>query len=671
MTTFREVAQQIRDRADIVEVIRGYMELRRAGTQWKGLCPFHKEKTPSFHVHPARQGWHCFGCGKGGSVIDFVMGVEKLEFVEAAELLARRLGIEMPQRYARDPEKAKEGEKKRDLLLTLNSWALQWFRSNLKSDPHGAAAAYVRKRKIRPDLIDAFQLGFSPDAWQGLLDAAAAKGFAEDLLVEAGLVVRNAESGRVYDRFRGRLMFPILDHLSRCIGFGGRIIVPDPEKKQPKYINSSETPLYQKGKSLYGLYQAQSAIEKKGRAILVEGYLDCMMCHQGGFTEAVASLGTALTPDQARLLRRFCRQIVFVYDGDEAGQNAMKRGAEVLVRAGLQARVAVLPPEDDPDSLILREGSEGFERFVDGAVDIYEYFLQLAFPKDGATEIIHRIAAVDSIAPLLMALEDPVERSLRIQAVAKVVGVETPAIEAYLARRERRAGGGGAARGGVGPVGPVGPVRPVRPVRPGGPGDGLAGPDGSFAAEEYGGAGPVPEYYDPDGAYGEGAEVVQRTPAIPLMELGLLRGVVEDDLLLPWIQANIDPVWLDPSVSDLVGSVMELKQRQEFDPIEFYAAIGDDRLRNVYASALFKDDLTPPRGDKEWQEIRLRLEVRYKKLITAELLASLQSLQSQDPHHPLPAETLARFEALTREAHDAVRLLERKGLLVRTAIRFM
>ena len=385
MATFREAAQQIRDRADVVEIIQTYVPLRRAGAQWKGLCPFHPEKTPSFNVNPSRQGWYCFGCHKGGSIIDFIMGVEKLEYREAVELLARRLNIELPSRdFGRDENAsraAKESERRREDLLNLNRWALEWFQKNLYEFPNSPVGAYLARRQVAPEMAAAFFLGASPDGWQALLDAARAKGFSDELLIEAGLIIHSESANRLYDRFRGRLMFPILDHRGRCLGFGGRIVVEDPEKKLPKYINSNETPVYQKGKNLYGIYQAQKAIELRGRAILVEGNLDCIMAHQGGFTEAVATLGTALTDDQARMLRRYCREVIFVYDGDEAGQKAMRRGGEILVKAGLSVKAAILPPEHDPDSLIRAEGPAGFARFVDSASDIYDYLLSLALAR--------------------------------------------------------------------------------------------------------------------------------------------------------------------------------------------------------------------------------------------------------------------------------------------------
>ncbi len=624
MTTLREVAQQIREHADIVETIGGYVELRRAGSQWKGLCPFHREKTPSFHVHPGRQGWHCFGCGKGGSVIDFIMGIEKLEFPEAVELLARRLGIEMPSRAERrDPAVAKESERKRDALLRLNHWALRWFQTNLKAEPHGPAAAYLARRRVQPRLAEIFQIGYSPDVWHGLLEAAKAQGFSEDLLIEAGLVVRNPESGTVYDRFRGRLIFPILDHLGRCIGFGGRLIAEDPEKQVAKYINSSETPLYQKGRSLYGLFQAEKTIEKKGRALVVEGYLDCIMAHQGGFSETVATLGTALTPDQARILRRFCREVVFVYDGDEAGQQAMCRGAEILVRAKLHPRVAVLPPKDDPDSLILREGPEGFAQFIDQAADIYDYLLDLALPKGESSEILQRITAVDSVGPLLAAIEDPVERSLRVQAVAKRVGVETAAIESYLARRTRKA------------------VRRRAPAAA----DGMAS-----------GGGPT-SVSSPDGL------------PVPRVELGVLRGVLENERFTEWVRTCLDPHWMDPAMAEVIGRILELKQRGEFDSLEFYGAL-EGHPRTLYALALFNDELQPPCSDRECDEVRTRLEVRYLKKCAGDWLDSMTAILRENPDNPPSQEAWQEFHRLHREAQECVRRLARNSFIVPTAIRF-
>jgi DNA primase len=624
MTTLKTVAQQVRDRADIVEIIGGYVELRRVGTQYKGLCPFHREKTPSFHVHPGRQGWHCFGCGKGGSIIDFIMGIEKLDFVPALDFLARRLGIDMPRRDAQAEAAGREHERRREDLLTLNQWALGWFCANLQRDPGGAVAAYIARRAITPEIAEAFQLGSSPDAWQALLDAGRAKGFSPELMLEAGLIIQN-ESGRLYDRFRGRLIFPILDHLGRCLGFGGRIVVEDPEKKLPKYINSNETPVYQKGRNLYGLFQAQEAIARRGRVLLVEGNIDCIMSHQGGFPETVASLGTALTEDQARLLRRYCRDVIFVYDGDEAGQKAMRRGGEILVKAGLNVRTAVLPPRHDPDSLLREEGAEGFTRLLDRASDIFEYLLDVSLPGDRPPEILHRVTAMDAVAPLLDVVQNLVEKQLRMETIGRRLGVDRTVIEEYLARRVKR------------------PATSQPPPEP---------PPGEY-----------PE--DPEASPAETSS--SSTDGIPKMDLGILRAIHEKREIRSWILERVELHWLHPLVASVIQHLIPVWETEGCDLSACESALDDSGQRRVLAQALFDDELLF--NEKSLEEIRVRLHVRHLKQCGAAWLESAVAGGTLGGIEELSHEYIREFEEFNRRAMESVRALSRKSLIVPTAIR--
>lgn len=628
MTTLKTVAQQVRDRADIVEIIGGYVELRRVGTQYKGLCPFHREKTPSFHVHPGRQGWHCFGCGKGGSVIDFVMGIEKLDFVPALELLGRRLGIEMPHRDPRAEAAGREQERKREDLLTLTHWALGWFRANLRSDSCGVVAAYIARRGITPEMAEAFQLGASPDAWQSLLEAGQARGFSPELMLEAGLIIQS-EGGRLYDRFRGRLIFPILDHLGRCLGFGGRIVVDDPEKKLPKYINSNETPVYQKGRNLYGLYQAQEAITRRNRVLLVEGNIDCIMAHQGGFPETVASLGTALTEEQARLLRRYCRDVIFVYDGDEAGQKAMRRGGEILVKAGLNVRAAVLPSRHDPDSLLREEGADGFARLLEGAGDIFDYLMDISLPRDRPPEILHRVTAMDAVAPLLEVIPNPVEKQLRMETIGQRLGVERVVIEDYLARRVKR---------------PLPPAASVE-FAPGAHPEQAEGADGG----EPGTTSPSP------------------TDVIPKMDLGVLRVIYEKREIRRWILERIEPGWFHPLVAAVIHRLLPVWDAEEYDLSACEAALADPAERRVLAQALFDDELLF--NEKSLEEVRVRMQVRHLKQCGAAWLESAAAGGAPGGIEELSREYILEFEEFNRRALESVRALSRKSLIVPTAVR--
>ena len=373
--SIKDIARQVKDQADIVAIVGRHVPLKKAGTSYRACCPFHKEKTPSFHVVPAKGIFHCFGCGAGGSAIDFVMRTERMEFMEALRLLAGELGIEIPAPGGPQDEEARDAaEKHRRSLQSAMEFALDWFRGNLTSRRNAVAADYLEQRGIAPEIAEAFQLGAALDGWAHLADAARAKGFSEELLTEADLCIRHEQRGTVYDRFRHRLIFPIFDHRGRPIAFGGRQLADDPTSG--KYINSAETSLYKKGRTLYALNVAQKAISDSGHAILTEGYMDTVMAHQFGFPQAVASLGTALTPEQARLLKRYANRVYFLYDGDAAGQKAMLRAGESLLGAGFDARVIILPAEDDPDTFLRREGPEALRGKFENAREYFDFALE-------------------------------------------------------------------------------------------------------------------------------------------------------------------------------------------------------------------------------------------------------------------------------------------------------
>ncbi len=600
MTTLRDVAREVRDRADLAEVIGGYIQLRRAGPRYSALCPFHPDKkTPSFSVDPARGTWHCFGCHRRGTVIDFVMEIEKLDFREALELLARRYGVELPKRLSWDPEQARRGDEKRDALLRVHQWALEWFRENLTRYGAGGAggapagigaiAAYMRRREITPETQKAFFLGAAPAEWDALTRAAARQGFGEDLLVEAGLAAPRQSGGGVYDRFRGRLIFPILDPVGRCVAFGGRIVEEDPEGKTAKYINSPETPLYQKRRLLYGLYQAQQAIGQKKRALLVEGYMDCVMAWQWGFQETVASLGTALTEDQARLLRRYCRDVIFVYDGDAAGIKAMREGGEALVRAGLQTRVAVLPPEDDPDSLLRREGAEGFSRFLDSARDLFDFLIECELPAGGeAPDIRHRVAAMEAVAPLLIALENQVELDLRLKQAAQRLGVESSVARDYLRRRAASVGPGGKVGGGgkFGPGRAAPGARAAPALLPGAAEPPVAGLDVGAQSRDEGLAAPAPHR----------------------MELAVLKAALGGEEALEWIRASMEASWFSAPVRQLIQQVFEAAAAgEEWFPEEWRAGMEEGEEKRLLGMALYDEGVEVPVTAAPRVEVVLRL----------------------------------------------------------------
>jgi DNA primase len=360
------VLAELRSAADIVAVINDHTTLKKAGRSWKGLCPFHNERTPSFTVDRDKGLYHCFGCGAGGDVIRFVREIDRLDFPEAVEALAGRFGVVIPRRERRGPR-----EDRRDRILEAVAAAHRFYAERL-ARPGSAAAKYLEERGVPPELWKKLGLGHAPDAWDSLRQALGGA-YPEDLLVEAGLLQPRAEGKGAYDRFRDRLLFVIKDDRGRPVGFGGRTLSPQGE---PKYLNSPESPVFSKKRILYGLFEARETIRRKDRVVLVEGYFDHLALVRAGVAETVASMGTALTPEQAEKLRRLCPHAVVCYDGDSAGKNATRGALQLLLAQGFQARVARLPEGEDPDDVLGREGPESLAARIDEAPDYLSWLLE-------------------------------------------------------------------------------------------------------------------------------------------------------------------------------------------------------------------------------------------------------------------------------------------------------
>jgi DNA primase len=351
--------EEVKTTVDIVDVVSDYVRLKRAGANFKGLCPFHDEKTPSFNVNPVIGIYKCFGCGEGGDAISFVEKVEGLGFVEAVRLLAERAGIELPEEGEADPA-ADENE---SLLHALRFAARFYFHELTQSEAgREIGLAYFRDRGFSAETIKKFGLGYAPDAWDSLLTAAGEQQVRPEILEKAGLVLPRKQGGGYYDRFRGRVLFPIVSHVGKVLGFGGRILGQDSE--QPKYINSPETPVYHKGRVLYGLHQAKQSIRSEEEVVLVEGYTDVISLHQAGVANVVAASGTALTADQVKLLGRYAKRIVLLFDADSAGAAAALRSIDVILQQGLAVYVISLPEKADPDSFVRQFGGEAFRNYA-------------------------------------------------------------------------------------------------------------------------------------------------------------------------------------------------------------------------------------------------------------------------------------------------------------------
>jgi DNA primase len=428
------VIQQVLDAVDIVDLVGEYLSLKKAGGHYKGLCPFHQEKTPSFTVNPAMQIYKCFGCGKGGNAVGFVMEAEGLGFPEAVRLLARRCGVAVPESRGEDAETRTVDE----VLLQINRAALEHFRAHLRSALAAGEplAGYLADRGLDRAQLERFQLGWAPDQWQLFHDLGRRLGFSEDMLISSGLVLRAEKGGRVYDRYRGRLIFPIRNVSGAVIGFGGRLIAGG--EGQPKYINSPETRLYHKGRTLYGLYEAKNEIRRRRMVLLVEGYMDLIALHQAGFGHAVASLGTALTPEQALVLKRFAERVVFLYDGDGAGQAAMSRGAASLLEAGLDLRVGRLPEGEDPDDFIRSHGAPAMEALLEGAEDYFHYRTREYRRREEQATPAEFRDFVQGLAAAAARVEEPIGRHQLFQRIARSTGLPEAEIQRLAEEDQRR-----------------------------------------------------------------------------------------------------------------------------------------------------------------------------------------------------------------------------------------
>jgi DNA primase len=364
----------LRLQANIVQVVQDYVPLRRVGTKFRGLCPFHAEKTPSFHVDPERGFFHCFGCHAGGDVIKFLEMHEKLEFPEAVRLLAQKFGLPLPEEVEEGPDEARRDSHLRERLLKAHEAAAAYFREQLESAAGARARQQLQARGLERPTIERLGLGYAPATRDGLASRLLQQGLARDVLLQSGLVVQR-EGGETVDRFRNRLMVPICRDTGSIIAFGGRAMDGD---QVPKYLNSPETPIYSKGRTLYGLNLAKAAIRTLGYAVIVEGYFDFAQVFQAEAAPAVASCGTALTPEQARLLRRFTAKVVISFDPDQAGQGAAARSCELLVSEGFEVNVAVMDEGEDPDTLIRRKGPERYRETLRRSQPYLEYLLDQA-----------------------------------------------------------------------------------------------------------------------------------------------------------------------------------------------------------------------------------------------------------------------------------------------------
>lgn len=415
-----ETLQTIRDRTDLVDLVGRHVALRKAGRSHKGLCPFHHEKTPSFTVNPERGIYHCFGCGASGNAFEFLMKLEGLTFPEAARTLAAGCGVEIPESGPGDGGLVER-------VLAANAAAQAIYRRALASDAGRAARDYLARRGLRAEDAERFGIGYAPAGWEELSGELRRAGIPAEVAERAGLV-RERASGGHYDLLRDRLTFPIQDARGRVVAFGGRALAAGQE---PKYLNSPETPVFRKREAFYGFPHALEAIRRSERVVVAEGYFDRIALQRAGIEEALATCGTALSEDHARALRRRARQVVLLFDGDEAGRRAALRALETLVPAGLRVRAAALPAGDDPDSLLAREGAEALRAVVEGAGAGIDLAIESAVARGCATPE-QRADAVAAVVPLLARVPDATERTAWAQRLALAAGARELDVEAAV-----------------------------------------------------------------------------------------------------------------------------------------------------------------------------------------------------------------------------------------------
>ena len=416
MDLYQSAKEEIKRAVDIVELISQFVQLKRAGQNYVGLCPFHSEKAPSFSVSPSKQMFHCFGCKKGGDLFAFWMAYHQVPFPQAMKDLAEKYHIALPETH---PARSGRGEAaQREALLRVNETAAQYFHHLLTQSNKGKPGRdYFEGRAVPEGIIKSFRLGYAADDWEGLTGFLKAKNADLEKAAQAGLIIPR-KSGGYYDRFRGRVVFPILNMRQQVVGFGGRVL----DHALPKYLNSPETPVFQKSELLYGLHAAHGPIREKGRAVIVEGYTDVLALHKHGLFEAVATLGTALTRDHIRKLKGYAKEAVVVFDADAAGKAAALRSLPLFLEEGMSSRVMVLPENEDPDSFSNNHGPEAFLNLLEQAVPMFDFYLDLKM-KEAGDRIEGKVEVLQEMTPLLLDLKNMVQKALYVRRLSEKMGV--------------------------------------------------------------------------------------------------------------------------------------------------------------------------------------------------------------------------------------------------------
>jgi len=424
-----EWIDEVISRNDIVDVVSEYVTLKPSGRGYFGLCPFHNEKTASFHVSSERQLYHCFGCGEGGNVVSFIMAIERMEFVEAMKYLAERAGIPLPD--TSDQVLYQQKKDKKQLIIEINRECAKYYHQMLMKPEGKEALDYLFSRGLNNNIIRIFGLGYAPNSWASARDYLNRQGYTDQQLIEAGIVVQNPENGRIYDRFRNRIMFPIINTRGMVVGFGGRVM----DDSLPKYLNSSDSPAFNKSVNLFGLNLAAKARPLE-YLIIAEGYMDVITLHQYGFPQAVASLGTSLTSEQAKLMRRYASEIYVAYDGDEAGQKATMRAIDIIKEAGCKARVIQFPNNLDPDEVLKQYGPEYFRELLVKSLSMLDFKLSVLRRKYDLNTTEGKVGFATDAARVLAEVDNHIERDACIRQLESLLGIRSRAIYDQIAKIE-------------------------------------------------------------------------------------------------------------------------------------------------------------------------------------------------------------------------------------------
>jgi DNA primase len=429
-----DFVDKLRAQSDIVAIVSEYVPLKKKGRNYWGCCPFHQEKTPSFSVAPDKGFFYCFGCQAGGDAFRFLMRVENIGFGEAVKLLAQKLNIPVPENERTEAERQKERE--REAVFHANALARDFFHACLIKSPLGIhALSYLVERGLMVDTAQSLKLGFAPDDWDKLSTALQKRGVSPDILVKAGLSIPRAQEG-VYDRFRNRIMFPIEDIRERVIGFGGRVM----DGSQPKYLNSPETPVFNKRTVLYNIPRAYRAIKEEGHAIVVEGYMDAIALATNGISNVVASLGTSFTPEQSRLLLHYSPEIVFAYDSDAAGQNATLRALSIVRSSGAVVKVASFPEGKDPDEVIRKQGADAVKKRIAAAAGLLDFQMDRVLSEADYSDLSGKVSVVNRAVPYLAMSDSAVEVDTHIARLAEKLGIDENSIRSELRRQKGQKG---------------------------------------------------------------------------------------------------------------------------------------------------------------------------------------------------------------------------------------